>query len=94
MTSSELNSQLTLALKNYIRFKGHNETGALYNSIKFKSKNQPIGGLEITLTANEYIQYLDKGDFVDNFFGLDSTLNIIGDFIADDLSFTLVIKLV
>jgi len=87
MTISQLNTQLTQALKNYIKSSGHNETGALYGSIRFTCTDN--NGLKINFKTMNYIQYLDDGEFINSFFGLSSTNDIISEYLVSKLVTTL-----
>ena len=89
MTLNELNKQLTIALKNYIKTSHHNNTGKLYNSIKFNCTNNQTTGLKISFDAMEYIYYLDDGDFIANFFALNNTVSIITEFLSKDIEINL-----
>lgn len=82
MTLQELNNELTKALKSYIK-STHYKSGALYNSIKFNCTDKD--GLKIKFNSMEYIYELDNGNFVNNFFELDSTINIITEYLSDTL---------
>jgi len=87
MTLSDLNIGLTNLLKDYVKDTSHNETGTLYNSIRFECTDS--NGLEIKLNAVEYIQYLDDGDFLKNFFELDSVGDLIAEYLTVILDITL-----
>jgi len=80
MTIQELNSQLTQALKNYIKTSKHYKTGSLYNSINFLCTD--VGGLKIKFKTNDYITELENGDFVSSFFELNSTIDIITEYLS------------
>jgi hypothetical protein len=87
MTITELNAKLTQNLKSYIKTQHHNETGHLYNSIKFKctfDNNQ----FQVKFDSYEYILYLEHGEFIQDFFKLDSTLKLLSDFIAINITIT------
>ncbi len=89
MTIGELNNKLTQALKNYIKSSGHNDTGTLYNSIRFLCTDSKDGGnLKIKFKTMDYIQYLDNGEMVNKFLSLDSTLDIITEYLSTTLIFT------
>lgn len=82
MTINELNSQLTLALKEYIKSSHHYETGALYKSIKFTCSDIPTKGLDIKFNAMEYINYLDDGEFINTFFSSTKVVNILTTYLS------------
>lgn len=84
MTLADLNNQLTLGLKQFIKSEGYIETGKLANSIKFKSTFQN-NDLKIKFNAMEYIQYLDDGNLVSNFLAKPSTIELIQQFYVDNL---------
>jgi hypothetical protein len=84
MTVADLNNDLTQAFKRFIQISNHKKTGRLYNSIKFTCTNVDHV-LQIKFKAMEYVQYLEDGDFIDEFFDLNSTLTIIANFIASDM---------
>lgn len=77
---SVLNNELKEALKKYTLERDHYITGALYKSIKFNCSDS--NGLVIRYSAKFYIQYLEHRQFVDDFFKLQSTLDIIGNYVA------------
>lgn len=80
MTQSEAEAKLTQELKSYIK-KTHYETGSLADSARVD-----INGLnDISVVANDYIQYLDNGDFVDKFFDLDSVNAILEEYIVSEI---------
>lgn len=87
MTITQLNSKLTSSLKKYIKSKNFVDTGALYKSVRFKCTytNQ----LNIKLNSLEYIQYIDNGELVNDFFNLDSTKEIVGEFLVSQLELEL-----
>lgn len=93
MTISQLNNQLKLALKKYIKtfqytnskgesVTGHYDTGAMWRSIIFTSK-EVEGELKITFKSKQYIQYLDKRQFVKWFFALPTTKAIIKKYVQE-----------
>ena len=78
---SVLNNELRDALRKYTLERNHYITGALYKSIKFNCQDSG-NGLVIRYSAKFYIQYLEHRQFVDDFFKLQSTLDIIGNYVA------------
>lgn len=84
MTLSELNNKLKNALKKYIRERDHIITGHLLNSIKFNSTYKDFD-LQISFKSKFYIVYLEDGEFIDDFFSLTSTRDILEEFIADKI---------
>lgn len=85
MTINELNSKLTNSLINYLNQLGHNETGALESSIDFNCSVGKDNDLSIALNTLEYIQYLDDGKFLDNYFDTQDFEDIIQSWYADNL---------
>lgn len=77
---TQLNNELKDALRKYILERDHYITGALYKSIKFDCRDN--NELIIRYSAKFYIQYLEHRQFVDDFFLLPSTLNIIAGYAA------------
>lgn len=59
--------QLENLLKERIRVEDYIDTGALLESIQFKLEETSTG-ISIELGANDYIQYLDNGKFIEEFF--------------------------
>jgi hypothetical protein len=86
MTLQQLNSKLTIAMKGFIRQRKHIVTGHLLNSIKFRSTFIQEE-LKITFNSKDYIVYLEDGKFVSNFFNLNTTENIIEEFIQERVQF-------
>jgi hypothetical protein len=84
MTLSELNNKLKNALKKYIRERDHVITGHLLNSIKFNSTYKDFD-LKISFKSKFYIVYLEDGEFTDDFFNLQTTRDILEEFIADKI---------
>lgn len=76
MTVSQLNKQLSTNFKAYITKRGFVKTGALRKSIKFNSTYINLD-LKIKLKSLFYIQYLDNGDLVSNFFKETSSREIM-----------------
>ena len=81
MTNIEFSNKLTSALKDYIKSRGYIDSGKLLQSVKFTVSDD----LDIKLDAEEYINYLDGGKFLDKFFALDSTQNLIESFILQSV---------
>lgn len=79
MTISQLNTSLADALKVYLRASKHNDTGKLYNSIKFNCTIDK--GIDINLDAMEYIQYLDDGQFLEDFYNSKIVEDILSEFV-------------
>lgn len=92
MTTQDLNSRLEIALKDYLALNDFISTGNLYDSIKFNS-TWIDEHLDINLSALEYIEYLDEGNLVDDFFNLENTLGIIADFYEANLYLNLDVNL-
>jgi hypothetical protein len=88
MTIDDLNKELDRVLRNFIESEDHIDTGALYRSIDF---NCEFDGkdLDIKFSSEEYIVYLEKGEFVNRFFELREVLDLIGDFYIDNLELDL-----
>lgn len=84
MDINDLNNDLTQKLKDFLALRDHIDTGDLYASINFTS-TYINDNLNIDLEALEYIDYLDEGFFLDDFFDLESTLDVIADFYIDNL---------
>jgi hypothetical protein len=78
MNNRELEVYLTSELKKYIKDKGYISTGDLYNSIQFRVTNTPE--LKVDLNSEEYINYLEKGKLLDNFFKKENIQNAILDY--------------
>ena len=78
MNNRELEVYLTSELKRYIKDKGYVSSGDLYNSIQFRVTNTPE--LKIDLDSEPYINYLEKGKLLDNFFQKEEIQNAILDY--------------
>lgn len=65
-------------MREYIKSRGHVETGRLSNSISFNVKRTG----EISLNALEYINYLDNGNFIVKFWELRDVKTALADFYA------------
>lgn len=75
MAVNDFENRLTQELKKYIRT-NHNETGSLANSARVVIN----GPNDISIVANDYIQYLDDGNFIDAFFELPNTISILEEY--------------
>jgi hypothetical protein len=64
---NRLNKQLEEILKGILIALGHYKTGALYQSIKFTTKVDSRGRLDISFQALEYIWYIKDGYIIDKF---------------------------
>jgi hypothetical protein len=84
MNIKQLNRELRDLLKEFIESEDHIDTGALYRSIKFDCKFDN-GVLDMKFSSEEYIVYLEEGNFVDRFFELSKVLDAIGDFYAENI---------
>ena len=93
MTIQELNSSLTTQLKSYIREQGYVDSGALVKSIKFKCREKANGGIDVKLNAQDYIQYLDNGKFLQDFFAQQNTIDIIAQYEADRITRDITIEI-
>lgn len=85
MTIQQLNDKLTKELIKFLQKKNHYNTGTLAKSIGFASTISNKGELELKLNAKEYIQYLDDGDFLDEFFESNEFQSIMYDWYNDNL---------
>jgi len=63
----EICTKLTTDMKSYIKEKGHEGKGKLSASIEFSFVKE-VDKFVIKLSANKYIQYLDGGDFIKEFY--------------------------
>ena len=81
MTQVQLNNQLTSQLKAFLKQRNHIGSGKLYKSIKITSDSN----LNFKLNAYEYIQYLDEGTFLTDFFALPKTTITIGNYLTSML---------
>lgn len=66
MSITDLNRELELSLKKFIRDRKHIRTGALYNSVQFSCNDTK--DLNIHFSSKFYIQYLEHRQFVDLYF--------------------------
>jgi hypothetical protein len=78
MTQVQLNNQLTIQLKAFLKQRNHISSGNLYKSIKITSDSN----LNFKLNAYEYIQFLDEGTFLTDFFALPKTVMTISDYLT------------
>ena len=81
MTIQQLNKRLDKALRDYIRKRDHILTGALYKSVLFNC-TFTNGDLRLKFSSRYYIKFLEYGDFVNDFYDLPSTNQIIRDFMV------------
>lgn len=81
MTIRELNKALDKALRAYIKKRKHILTGALYRSVLFDCTFTE-GNLKLKFSSMYYIKFLEHGDFVNDFYNLNSTNEIIRDFMV------------
>jgi hypothetical protein len=88
MTNVELKNELEKALQQKLKSRGHIESGSLYNSINFTVKDTQDGP-KVELEANDYIQFLDKGKFLKEFFASDAFLGPYGKYISSYISNTI-----
>lgn len=89
MTVDELNNNLTLIMKQFIKSRDHIDTGRMYKTITFTSTYNEISGLRIKYRSPYYIQYLEDGGFTTDFFNLPAVNDVIATFIADQLELSL-----
>lgn len=85
MTINELNSKLTKELIKYLHKTDHINTGRLVKSISFNTSIGTDGDLELNLDTLDYIQYLDDGKFLDDFFSTTEFQNIMFEWYNDNL---------
>jgi myo-inositol-1-phosphate synthase len=71
--------EFTNLLKNKIKQEGYYSSGKLYNSIKFNINNN----YELVLNSLEYIQYLDDGKFLEDFYESNEFVEVYQQFIAE-----------
>ena len=88
MNMRQLRRELQRLLRKYI-MDNHYDTGDLWRSIKFDIKFDKNSVPDIKLTANKYLVYLDKGDFIDNFFHLPRVKAVIGNMVTEDIELKL-----
>ena len=84
MTLQDLNLQLSNALKKYIKDRDHIITGDLYRSVLFNCHYQGEY-LILNFSSMFYIKFLEYGDFTNDFFNLQSTNDIISNFIISQV---------
>lgn len=77
MTQPQVEAKLTANLKKYLKSEGHVESGKLLKSLKIEGS---AAGFKVV--GLEYVQYLDDGEFLNNFFSLPSTNKLIEEYIA------------
>ena len=80
MSITQLNKALDKALRAYIRKRNHILTGALYKSVLFNC-SFTNGELKLKFSSMYYIKFLEHGDFVNDFYNLETTNDIIRDFL-------------
>lgn len=79
MTLKQLDKKLDKSLRDYIKKRNHILTGALYKSVLFKCEFKD--DLKIKFSSMYYIKFLEHGDFINDFYNLSTTNEIIRDFI-------------
>lgn len=84
MTLSDFDRKMSQLLKDFIESEDHIDTGALYRSIKFNSDFRN-NNLDIKFNSEEYIVYLQDGDFLDKFFDLKRVQDLIAEFYINNL---------
>jgi hypothetical protein len=77
MTIQELNTELTILLRSYIKLKKYIKTGKLYRSINFNCTERNGGTVEIKLRSEDYILNLENGNLLNNFFNLKKVSELI-----------------
>jgi len=82
MTIAELNDKLTKMMKQFIAQNNHIDTGRMYKTTEFKCSYDEFDGFKIKYTAPYYIQYLDNGEFTNNFLNLPAVNDLISTFVA------------
>lgn len=86
MTLTELNKNLTSLLKKHIKKEGFVDSGNLLKSIEFNCKyDKKLMDLTIAFNTNDYIQYLDDGKFLDEFFEKDKVKNVLEKFLSSKI---------
>lgn len=83
MTIQQFNKEMSDSLRRYIKKRKHILTGALYKSVLFDCTFNDT--LTLKFNSMYYIKFLEYGDFVNDFYNLDSTNNIITEFILSQL---------
>lgn len=76
--------EMDQALRDYITLLDHIDTGALINTLFF-TISKTGDGYNMSLEANDYILWLDDNEFLDNFYELPSTIDIL-ERLADDIA--------
>lgn len=82
MTIAELNSKLDKALRAYIKKRKHILTGALYESVTYDCAWER-DDLRIKFSSMYYIKFLEHGDFIQDFYNLSTTNDILSQFVAE-----------
>lgn len=82
MKIGDLNNKLDSYMKDYIRNEGYVDSGMLLKSIKFKSVEEN-NELIIKFDAEDYIQYLNDGNFINDFFSQNKVLELITEYRAE-----------
>lgn len=85
MTIGRLNKELEDLLQKFIEKEGHIDTGALYKSIKFNCKDEGDRGLTMELSSKYYIDFLQKGKFLDKFWRLNSVVDLINEYYVENI---------
>ena len=81
MTNKELENKLETALQQRLKSKGYIDSGDLFNSIKF-TVTETADGPKISLEANDYIKYLQKGKLLSDFFKSNEFLGPYGEYMS------------
>lgn len=88
MTLQQLNKALDKELRAYIRKRNHILTGALYKSVLFNCTFTG-GNLRLKFSSMYYIKFLEYGEFVNDFYNLDNTNDIIREFLVSYIEETI-----
>jgi hypothetical protein len=88
MTNKELENKLQTALQQKLKSKGYVDSGDLLNSIKF-TVTETADGPKVSLEANDYIKYLQKGKLLSDFFTSNEFLTPYGDYLSFWMSNTI-----
>lgn len=76
--------QIEELLRSFLKTRGHYSSGKLSSSVKVKITLD--SGVPVPIiSANDYIQFLNDGKFLSDFFALESFSDIIGDIVIDTL---------
>jgi hypothetical protein len=81
MTLAELNTKLDVALRAYIKKRKHILTGALYKSVMYNCTFENEA-LQLRFNSRYYVKFLEHGEFLNDFYNLDSTNEILTEFIS------------